>query len=160
MIALRRTDSRQTDTASDPFFRVERRYSTSTSACSDSAYETLLSETLAKITDCLRLKADWDGEDALPISAGTGNMARDLVMQVANGIGQRKQWVTPSVSPDPNGRLHLLWRMESHRLLLIVDGANPKEVVSVVTTPDVKPVREVISLPNAVQRVLAALPPK
>lgn len=99
---------------------------------SGSPNEAHLSETLAAVNDCLNLDENWDGEGALRIASETVSMARNLVMQVACGMGQERRWEIPSVSPDPNGHLHLLWRMENHRLLLIVDGKNPKEEIRVL----------------------------
>lgn len=151
----------QTDTASTPSYAIKRTLYAGKPARNASANNPFLTETLDEISDCINLNENWDGEGALPIASETVSMARNLVTQVAIEVGLQKEWITPSVSPDPNGHLHLLWRMKSHRLLLIVDGKNPKEeVVSVVTTPGAKPVREVISFREAVQRVLSALPTK
>ena len=149
----------QTQTANKLNYQLERFMFAPKAKRNDPATQ-LLAETLTVIADCRLLEEDWDGEDALPVAPETATMARNLVQQISRGIKPPTKWITPSVAPDPNGRLHLLWSIEGMDLLLILDGKQPDHVTCVTTSTEREPVREVLSFQAATQNVLSVLSPQ
>lgn len=87
------------------------------------------------------LEEDWDGENALPISTLTAELAKRLltICDIPS---------SPVISPDPAGRIHLYWRLPNKSILLIVNGAQRDNIVCVTSWPDREPSRHVCNLRN------------
>ncbi len=122
----------------------------------DSADTVFYAVPLAEIEECRQLEEDWDGADAAAVSSATAELAKRLIVQIAEQTGSTT-WINPSVLPDPNGHLHLLWCVNETRWLLLVNGQQTDALVRVVTPAQSHPQRKVISFEQAVQDLAAAL---
>lgn len=122
-----------------------------------SSEDSVLLKTYIQIAECLELDEDWDGEGGLPVSQATVAMANNIVTSIFANQRVVSKWVTPSVTPDPNGRIVLLWRLSDQRVRVILEGTKDDTAIFIRTPITGIPVREVLSLQHLQNRLMTLL---
>lgn len=114
-------------------------------------------EAINDIETLLELKSGWDGEEASPISYSAASLARDIVLRTARLAAERGiRWLSPSISPTPDGGVDLFWQVGTRRVLLIIEPQH-EDVECVIKIGDSAPQIRLISYIDASQVALWAI---
>jgi hypothetical protein len=104
------------------------------------------------------LEADWDLEGAPPIDRTALETAAQIVQLVESSAWrQGLNWQPPVVGPDPDGGIDLVWEGVSRRALLTARPQQDLTVECVTREGDAPPIRQTVSIADAVNQALWAL---
>ena len=80
--------------------------------------------------DILNLKMNWDGYNALPVDRGIWKITTRFLVELANEIHESSFNIlaSPDINPSVNGGIHLSWRNNSARLLIIFEKSDQGEI--------------------------------
>jgi hypothetical protein len=110
-----------------------------------------------KIEAYRRLGANWDGEDALPVSAEAALRSKALLRLIAEAADVRGiQWRSPSIAPNPDGGLELSWEGGARWAMLIIQPGQSM-VACITQEGSAAPERRVASIGTAMQSALWAM---
>lgn len=110
-----------------------------------------------EISSIAELEADWNGEEALPVSGDALRAARRMVDRIVQATKHYLvHWQAPSVAPTPEGGVTLTWEFAGRRLMLIIEG-DDGDVVCIVKNGGMAPARYVVSTDHAIQGVVLTL---
>jgi hypothetical protein len=123
-----------------------------------SRYDASVAEVLNEIRTFQGLEADWDSEEAFPMSSEAIRLACLIVQMVAREArNQRVSWQPPGVGPNPDGGIDLEWEGGSRRVLMIIRPVEPPSVECIVEEVGSQPRREMLSAWDAFDRALWAI---
>jgi hypothetical protein len=116
------------------------------------------SEPLKEIIEYATYEADWDLEGALPIAPEAIELASLLVQQVdRQAMSEDVPWQSPTVSPDPDGGIDLIWGNVDQRVIILTRPGQTDTVECIIKKEGTKPQRENLPIEEAVRRALWAI---
>jgi hypothetical protein len=115
-------------------------------------------EALEEIETYLTLDSDWDLEGARPIDREAAALAAQIVRLVEESAGkQGVSWQTPVVGPDPDGGIDLVWRSDDRQALIMARPDHSQSVECVTKEAGGPPLRQTVSVADAIRFALWAL---
>jgi hypothetical protein len=117
-----------------------------------------LGEALAAIDACTELEEDWDGEDSIPATVEAAAVAKDVL----RGVTERAMeglftWRKPSIGAMGDGGIVLSWDIAGRRVMLVAGPDRSQGITCVTEVPGQRPLREVESVGDAVEKAVATL---
>jgi hypothetical protein len=112
---------------------------------------------LREIDDLAQLFANWDGEDALPVSPAAIETAKDLVSQVfSEALQNGVTWREPTIAPTRDGGINLSWEVGERWTMLTVED-DPTRIGCIRQQDGAEPLQGIESSGDALRTALWAL---
>jgi hypothetical protein len=123
----------------------------------DATIDSRLVKLCEEIDELGSLPANWDGEDALPVTRDVLSHAKQLLRVTAEAAGAMGlRWHPPSLAPTPDGGLELSWEVGKRWAMLTLRPSH--QSVECSAQEDGSPPRyQLESVGDAIQRVIWAL---
>lgn len=117
-----------------------------------------LAEAMSEIDACASLEQDWDGENSVPATLEAAEAAKDIIRSIADSaIAGSPARGRPSIGAMGDGGIVLSWAADGRQAMLVVGQDRSRGIVCVTEIPGQPPIREVESVGDAAQKVVAIL---